>query len=323
MGLLVLAAVLAGTSPTAALLLFLGGYAWRGLGAGMVAPAWQDLVARCFPVDRRGRFFGTATFLGTAMGTAGAALSTWILKVYPFSTNFVYTFAIAAVSLLISWFCLSLTREPVPSSRPPGQDGRQFLANLPEIVRRDHNFRRFLIARSLMALGSLGSGFVTVSAIQRWQVPDSTVGIFTAAYLLGQTAGNLSFGLLADRRGHKLSLEIGSLAAALAFGLAWLAPSPEWISVVFFLLGIQVSSTLVSGILVALEFSEAERRPTYVGMANTAVGLVSITAPLLGAWLAGIDYGWVFAASAAISLAAMATMRWWVREPRWMAALHV
>jgi MFS family permease len=323
MWVLVLAALIATTSPFLALVLFFTGYAWHGLGAGMIAPAWQDLLARCFPVERRGRFFGITAFVGTAMGAAGAALSIWILKEFEFSTNFVYTFTIAATSLTFSLFFLALTREPVPPARLPRQNSREFLANLPDIVRRDHNFRRFLIARSLMALGNLGTGFVTVSALQRWQVPDSVVGVYTAIYLLGQTVGNLAFGLLADRFGHKLSLELGALASALAFGLAWLAPSPEWIYATFFLLGINAGSTLVSGILVALEFSEPERRPTYVGMANTAVGLVSVVAPLLGAWLAGADYGWLFAASAAVNVAALAAMRWWVREPRWAAAIQV
>jgi hypothetical protein len=57
-------------------------------------------------------------------------------------------------------------------------------------------------------------------------------------------------------------------------------------------------------------------------MANTTLGLVSTVAPLLGAWLAGIGYGWLFAIGAAINLIALAAMRWWVREPRWMETVH-
>ncbi len=320
MWVLVLAALVAASSPFLALALFFIGYAWHGLGAGLIATAWQDLVARCFPVERRGRFFGTTAFIGTSMGTAGAALSTWILKVFPFSTDFIITFTIAAAAVTGSWFFLALTREPAHPVSAPRQSNRQFLAALPEILRHNHNFRRFLIARSLMALGNLGTGFVTVSAIYRWQVPDSTVGIYTAAYLLGQTAGNLGFGFLADRYGHKLSLELGALASTLAFALAWLAPTPGWVVLVFVLLGINLGAVIVSGTLVTLEFSEAQRRPTYAGMANTAVGLVAIVAPLLGAWLAGVDYGWLFAVGAVVNLAALIAMRGWVREPRWTRA---
>jgi MFS family permease len=321
--LLVLAALVANQSPSLALLLFFVGYAWFGLGGGMIATAWQDLIARCFPVERRGRFLGISAFAGTGMGAAGAALSMRLLESFPFSTNFVFIFAIAAVAMIVSWFFLALTREPIPPTDANPRSNRQFLSNLPDILRGDQNFRQFLVARSLMALGNLGTGFVTVAAIGRWQIPDSTVGLYTAFYLAGQTVGNLTFGFLADRFGHKLSLEIGALASTLAFVLAWLAHSPAWIYAVFFLLGVNSGAVLVSGILVALEFSEPQRRPTYAGMANTTTGLASIVAPLLGAWLASIDYGWLFAASSAVNLAALIAMHWWVREPRWAAATKV
>jgi MFS family permease len=321
--LLVIAALVAVEYPALALLLFLGGFAWRALGSGVIATAWQDLIARCFPVQRRGRFLGVTSFVGTGMGAAGAALSIWILNSFPFSTNFVYTFTIAAAALLASWGFLALVREPAQPVDAVPQSHRQFLARLPDLVRQDQNYRRFLVARSLMSLGNLGMGFVTVAALARWQVPDSTAGIYTAALLLGQSAGNLAFGFLADRFGHKLSLELGALAAALAFALAWLAPAPGWYYVVFFMLGINLGAILVSGILVVLEFSEPQRRPTYAGMTNTAVGLVSIVGPLLGAWLASQSYNLAFALSAIINLAALVAMRWWVREPRWTTALKV
>lgn len=320
---LIISAAVAGQRPAFALLLFFTGYTWHCLGAGAVAPAWQDLIARCFPVARRGRFFGTTMFIGAAAGAAGAALSIWLLKTFPFPTNYVFLFTIAAAAITISWLFLSLTREPVQPVDVPQRTNREFLARLPSILRIDHNFRHYMVARSLMALGTMGTGFITISAIQRWQVPDSSVGLYTAAYLLGQTVGNLAFGFLSDRFGHKLSLEVGALVSALAFSLAWLAPSPQWIFAIFFLLGINLGAVLVSGILVTLEFSEPQRRPTYVGIANTAVGIVSIVAPLLGASLAGLNYDWLFASGAAVNLAALVAMRWWVQEPRWAAAVKV
>jgi MFS family permease len=310
------AALVAGRSPLLAIALLLGGYAGHAVGAGVVATAWQDLIARCFPVDRRGRFFGLTAFLGAGTGALGAVFSAWLLQTFPFPTNFVYIFTIATAGMTLSWFFLALTREPVQAVSVPRQSNRQFLSGLPDLLRRDHNFRRFLLTRMLMALGGMGMGFVTVAAVHRWQVPDSTVGVYTAVLLIGQTFGNLAFGLLADRFGHKLCLEIGALAALLGFGLAWLAPAAEWYYAAFALLGIGAAAVFVSGILVVLEFCAPERRPTYVGIANTGVGLVGVVSPLVGAWLASVDYGWLFALSAGISLAALILMRWWVREPR-------
>jgi MFS family permease len=169
----------------------------------------------------------------------------------------------------------------------------------------------------------MGTGFVTVAAIYRWQIPDGMAGLFTAAYLIGQTVGNLVFGFLADRHGHKLSLELSALATFLAFGLAWLAPAPEWYFAVFMLLGASFGAVVVSGILVVLEFSMPARRPTYVGLANSGVGVANMVGPLVGAGLALISYNWLFALSALASLAALITMRWWVKEPRWLEVIDI
>jgi MFS family permease len=319
--LLVASAVIAGRSPLWALILFLVGYAWHSLGAGVAATSWQDLIARCFPVDRRGRFFGTAMFVGAGTGWLGALFSAKFLATFAFPTNFVCTFLVATVGIGVSWLFLACVREPVQPANAPRRSQRQFLASLPAVLRCDHNFSRFLVARLLFALGGMGWGFVTVSAVRRWQIPDSSVALFTMALLFGQMIGNLSFGFLADRCGHKLSLEIGALAAFFSFLLAWIAPSPEWYYLVFILSGITSSSLIVSGILVVMEFCVPERRPTYIGLANTATGVVSIIAPLIGALLAGVGYGWLFAVSAGFNLAAMIAMHWGVREPRWAATL--
>ena len=222
MMLLVLAPMIAARTPRIALVFFLLTYAWFNFGAGVVATAWQDMIARCFPVDRRGRFMGTSTFVGTGLGMLGAAISAWLLKTFPFPTNFVYIFIFAAAGIIISWIFIALTREPVQPVEAPMTTSRQFWKKLPEILRNDHNFRRFLVARSLLALGAMGTGFVTIAAVQRWHVSDSTVGVYTGVLLLGQTVGNLSFGFLADRYGHKLSLVLGALVSFFAFLIAWI-----------------------------------------------------------------------------------------------------
>jgi MFS family permease len=311
------AALLAVQSPSLALVTFVGGYAWHALGAGIGGTAWQDLIGRIFPVNRRGRFLGLSMFIGAGTGALGAGLSAWLLESFPFPTNFLYIFVIAAVGITISWCCVALTRETAqPVSAAHRQSNRQFWAGLPNIVRQDHNFRRFLIARMLLAIGYMGSGFVTVAAVQRWQVSDADVGIYTVALLAGQTVANLAFGLLADRFGHKLCLEVGTLASFLAFAIAWLAPSMGWMYAVFVLLGIASGAVTISGMLVVLEFCEPRRRPTYIGIASTGAGLFGGVSPLVGVWLAGVGYGWLFAVSAAINLAALIALRWWVKEPR-------
>jgi len=311
-----LAAFSAFRFPVLAIIVLLAAYAWHALGAGIIAPAWQDMLAKCFPVNRRGRFFGLAAFLGTGVGAVSAICSSWFLKTYAFPLNFFYPFLLAAVFINLSWVFLALTREPVQPVIPPPPGADQLWSKWVRIFRQDHNFRQFLQARFLMAMGGMGVGFVTVGAVRQWHIADSTAGLYTVALLIGQAGGNLLAGFLADHFGHKLPLEIGAAFMTLAFILAWQAPAAIWYYPVFIFIGMSTGVIIVSGIMITMEFSAPALRPTYIGIANTVAGLGGGVAPLIGGWLAEFSYNWLFVLSACLSLTSLILFRWYVKEPR-------
>ncbi len=315
--LLPIAALLAIEYPMLSLALFLIGFATHGLGAGMVAPAWTDMVAQVFPVTKRGRSFGITAFAGTGLGAFGALLSGWLLATYPFPLNFAYAFLLAAIFILLSWVALAFMREPVqPVSEKIKRQKSQSWQKITGIVRGDKNFRNYLIVRLMSSLGNMATGFITVSAILRWSVPDATVGLYTAALLIGQTVGNLMAGFVADHVGHKLSMEIGLLSMVIAYAIALLAPTSIWFFLVFFMVGVGSGIAIVSGILINLEFSRPEYRPTYVGIANTTMGIGSVAGPLIGGLLALRGYNLLFIFSALFAIAGLILLATTVHEPR-------
>jgi MFS family permease len=168
----------------------------------------------------------------------------------------------------------------------------------------------------LLVLGTMGSGFVTVIAVARWGVPDAVVGVYTAILLLGQTVGNLLAGVIADRRGHKLPLLLGGAAQTVGFIIAGLTPVAAGMYAVYGLIGFAAGINIVSGILIAMEFSPPARRPTYVGIASSCVGLASGLAPLAGGWIATLGYTWLFGVSALVGAAALLWLAFGVADPR-------
>jgi MFS family permease len=314
--LLVLAASLALRSPALAIVLTLAGYAWHVLGAGAIAPAWQELIGRCFPVDRRGFYLGFGSFVGTGFGVAGAAASAALLRVLPYPQSFVAVFAIGAIGVMISLAFMSLVREPVPAQRPPVQSSREFWAGVWEIMGTRGNFRWYLAGRLTLAIGAIGIGFVTLAAIRIWEVSDATVGIYTGLSLAGEAAGMLLLGLLADRKGHKLSLEITALGFAAAYALAAWSPGPQVYYVSFVLIGFALGGQIISGVMLTLEFAPPGRQPTYAGLVNTSLGVAGVAAPLIGAWMATRSFPTLFTLSAALNLAALALFLTRVSDPR-------
>jgi MFS family permease len=313
-----LAALVSLPYPGLALVLLLVGYGLHGLGAGIIAPAWSDMIAHCFPVAGRGWFFGFTAFVGTGLGAISAFFSSWLLETYPFPTNFLYAFLIASVMVFLSWFFLAQVRESVQPPAIHSVSRGATWAKIRRILAGDSNFRRFLIARLVGSLSTMGTAFVTVVALQRWQVSDGTVGYFTIALLTGQTIGTLFAGLVADRFGHKQVFMGAYLVNLLAFWLAWQAPTVGWFYGVFVLIGGGMGMLTVSGVLSAMEFSLPAHRPTYIGIANTANGIGITIAPLVGGLLATISYDWLFLGSALAGLAAVFMFYVQVADPRFL-----
>ncbi len=315
--LMVPAAWFALRAPTLSLILFFILFGWHIVGAGAVAVGWQDMLAKVIPLDRRGRFFGLTNFGGTATGVLGAAAVGWMLDRYDFPYGYVWCFAAAATFIFISWCFLSLTREPAQVNQGPIVPQREYWRRLPSILHEDANFRRYLLSRLVIAMGGMAVGFLTVYAVQRWRLPDSQAGSFTVSMLIGQALCNLLFGALADRRGHKLVLEVATLLGALSAGLAGLAPVPAWFYLVFVFSGASYAGFYLSGTMIAFEFSSPAVRPTYIGLNNTVTGIVAAIAPVIGGWLAGmVGYRALFAMAFAFGLVGFGLLHWTVREPR-------
>ena len=128
---------------------------------------------------------------------------------------------------------------------------------------------------------------------------------------------NLLFGLLGDRKGHKIVLAGAMLSTALAAFAALIIPQQAVLWLIFFLMGAASAGENVSGMNIILEFCAAEDRPTYIGLTNTTLAPSRAIAPLIGGWLAATwGYSSLFLVTALISLLGAVLMGLWVKEPR-------
>jgi MFS family permease len=308
---------LAVNQPALALAVFFVLYAWHTLGAGVIIVGWQDLIAKIIPVEKRGRFFGITNFLGNGAGILGALAVPFILGRFTFPLGYVISFAIAAALIFLSWVFLSLTREPVVLSSKPQVSQLDYMRSLPQVLKRDRNFRMYLLSQVIFSLSGMATGFLTVYAVKTWDMPDAQASGFTIALQIGLALSNLFFGFLADRKGHKLSLEISLMLSILSLFLAIMAPDPWWFFAIFFLRGAVNAGTFISCISIVYEFTDAETRPTYIGLANTIPGATGTIAPLIGGWLAAtISYQAMFILAAIVGMLSWGMLRFAVREPR-------
>jgi len=308
---------LAGTAPALTLVLFFLLLAPTAASNGVATPAWYSMIAKVIPRQRRGLWSGIARSLGALLGIAGATFSGQLLANWPFPQNYGYSFLIAFVFVAISWLGLASNREPASPTVKPRTPLVSYLRRLPQVLRRDPNYLRFLAGRSLANLGAMGAGFLMVHGKENIAGAVEQVGALTAILVGTQAVMNLLWGLVGDRRGHKTVLGGAAFAMALAAGAAWLAHSLPWLWAAFILLGVATSADAVSGMNIILEFCAPEDRPTYIGLTNTLLAPAKTLAPILGGWLATwAGYRGMFLAALVVSILGALALTLIVREPR-------
>jgi MFS family permease len=240
----------------------------------------------------------------------------------PAPDGYAVCFLMAALCMGLSYVALAQVREARAGAAAAAPALGVYLRRAGRMLREDRNLAWFLLARTLVLVGTMASGFYTVYALRHYAAPDWAVGVFTTALLAGQMSGNVALGALADRVGHLAPLGIGAGALLLANVGAWLVPSLELFITVFALQGLHLAAVNVSGLNVLLEFAPSPAaRPTYIGLGTTLLTPVAFGAPLVAGLMAdAFGFPAVFLVSALGSLAGLVLLLARVREPRHLPA---
>lgn len=289
---------------------------WQGLGAGFTANAWQNFIGKIIPADFLGTFFGLQSGAANLFASIGAIAAGMILEKVPEAKNFALCFLIAAVLMFISWFLVSLTREPERTfeNLPPAEI--PLWNQVTDVLKRDRPFLWFIITRMLFQFSMMAFAFFTVYAVRHHNMGETAAGVMTSVLMITQVGSNPILGWLADHWSRKRVLQIGALAASGSAIMAWLAPNLAWFYVVMALEGIASTAYWTIGLAYTLDFGEEHEKPLYVGLANTLLVPASILAPIIGGALAdSASYSSTFIFAAFAGLVTALVMQIFVKEP--------
>ena len=304
-------------APGLALALFFIGISAAALGGGVVTPAWFTMIGKVIPVRRRGIFFGLADGGGLLMGVAGAYFVGRILDAVEYPGNFTLLFLLAGAPLAISWFALSLTREPESDDIRQGVPLRDYLRQLPAILSAHLNYRRFLVGYALLRLSMMAVSFFIILGDNRYTLSGADIGLLNAIFIGSQAVLRLTLGWLGDRWGHKRNLVISAVSMALAAIFALGSTSVLGLIPAFICLACAISSDGVSHFNIVLEFATPAEQPTFIGLTNTLIAPFTFAGPILAGWLAATyDISALFKVSLICGVAGAALLLWWVQEPR-------
>jgi MFS family permease len=278
--------------PMAMLLLFFTGLGLFAATDGFASVSWFDILARAIPLRQRGRLIGLSQFIGGIAGVGVGALVGLILEQRPFPGNYALLFTLAGAALVPSAVALSLIREPpIPNVDPTrGENGHTQTKEDWLKILSDPLFRHLVACRILIGMMGLSTSFYVVHASEVLRLPQSIIGSFVSAQTLAGVVASVLLGLISERWGPRYVARVGGAAAAAGplFALLTHFTGARWMiqayPFVYVALGVINSAWMLGFTNYLLEIAPDGMRPTYVGLGNTILGVLTFV-PLIGGWL--------------------------------------
>lgn len=290
--------------------------ALAAIGGGLNFPGWFDLISKITPTNLRGRLFAWRVAIGAFLGFAGGYTVKYILDKMLFPYNFSMIFLIAFLVTMISYSLLFLIKEDTQNSTVNKLGYKEYLKLIPVIIKKNKNFRNFLIADVTMIMAFTSFAFFTVDAINKFHLPDSIAGEFTMIMMISMVFGSLVFGHLADLYGHKNNLLYMSLFTIAACFIALIAANVYVYYMVFVFAALATAMINVSRITLVAEMCSNEERAIYAAITNI-VTVPFVLTGILSGWLAYyFEYNTVFIISMFIAALAAYWYKYKVIEPR-------
>ena len=282
----------AGTAVSAVIILNLLRVVFGNLGL----PAWTSLSADIVPEDIRGRYFASRNGIITLVSILFAPLAGLLIVQGSAHMGYQIAFGSAFLTGLAAMWFFSKVKEP-PSPVAPVIRGKRFPL-LHRLLQR-RSFLRFAIYSVFWNFSlNLAVPFFNVFLVEQTTGDEAAVGYLASVGSIVGLVSQQYWGQINDRLGARKTQLITGVALPF-ITLGWLFVSSPWHVVPINL----ISGLVWPGFNLAtfnylLQVTPEERRPRYVALLNTGIGIGSALGATVGGWMVD-SYGYdsVFLAS--------------------------
>jgi MFS family permease len=268
-----------------------------GLGSGLIAIPFVDIVGKVIPSTQRGTFFSRRLFWGGILGLGASSLVGYVLSEpggLRFPVNVALLFLLAFVAYMFAALAWSFVKE-TPSTVDPVRASltEQFRRGM-GLLRDDAAYRTMIVVRLAWTLAQASGPFYVVYAKAVLGIPAQMVGLYLAVRTASTILSNLIWGRISHRRGNWRMMQIatviglsmpvsvlfiGLLAVKMPHTLFWLS---RLFTVVFVASGAFITSSMIGGMGCLLDIAPPAERPLYIGVTNTVWGIALFVSSLGG-----------------------------------------
>ena len=264
-------------------------FAWIllfSLSGSLAGISYNDIIAKLLPKGKRGTLFAVKQFASSLAAFGGGLIVARVFsaQTMTFPVTHAATLFIGFSGLVIASLSFWLIQEPpspVVEARRPSL--ASMLRRVPQILRTNPEFSRFILVENLSSFGLMVMPFYMIFAREQFAISDLYIGRYLLFQIAGTVLSNLLWGAVARRLGAKcvvwICLTLGATIPFVALGLSY--ANPNLFGITFFLVGFVMSGRRVGFEPYLLDIVPSAERAVFLGIRGTMNFLV-VLLPFLG-----------------------------------------
>ena len=251
------------------------------LSRGICSVSAKDVLGKTVSKTRRGNLMGRATAISGALTVVlGLVISTdWFAP----SVSLYAGMLVVAAGLWLCSASLFAGIVEVPGSTEDGGNAISTALKSLTLLKSDPDFRRFVIARSLLLSVALAAPFYVLLAQQQGSA--GGFGLMVLASGLASALSATFWGRWSDRSSLRV-MQVTAAGSGVLGLLTWFLSSQwqqGWIyALLFFLSALLHAGARLGRKAYLVDMADSETRASYVAVSNTVIGIVMLLAGSVG-----------------------------------------
>ena len=156
---------------------------------------------------------------------------------------------------------------------------------LKEILKRDKNIIRFIVASTYYLSGSFLFPFQTVYAKSNFNIGADVISVMNTIMFVCNAIGFILWGMLVQRRGFKWGMLGGYILFIVNLISAIFVNNPNVVMVLTVVYGLTHSAYMIGNINIVFGMCSYEDRPAYLCITNMFIIPISAIAPLINGYI--------------------------------------
>lgn len=256
------------------------------IASGIGSVSFKDVTGKTIPKGQRGQMLSYRSTFGGILALVAGLVLVFFIKGENSSLTYSLLFAIAG----ILWFLAAILFYNIQEEPGSTQGGRSPIDEIKEgvsIIKKDTNFRNFLITRALLMAIPLLQPFYVILANRYSDDNWRNLGFLIIISSIAQITSSPVWGRLSDKSSLLvLRLASGIALVGIVYAIFIIISDREfsfyWILPLFFVNALAYAGARLSRKTYLVDYSPEEERPTYVAMASTVIGIFTLITASFG-----------------------------------------